>query len=105
AVRAPRFRALAAYALPFVDASAVLGLQLRSIPLWPYPNAIASWTLGLYVLIVALSALALRRALLAVTVAATFICEAVLLERVGIDGSLIVSSGIVLVLAGVTTRW
>lgn len=94
-----------AIAAPFIDVLFVFGVQRLTLPESPSPAGVAGWSLGLFVMVVALSACTLRPSLIYATAALAWTCEAILQRDARVYGGAIVASGLVLVIAALVTAW
>lgn len=104
--RAPAsFQILGANAVPWLDVPAACALQLRSLPLSPSPSGVAGWSLGLFVMLVVLSALSLRRRVLYATIATGWAAEGLLQRAADVSWGAVAASGVVLTLAAGATTW
>jgi signal transduction histidine kinase len=83
---------------PIADVFLVFALQAEALFHSPRPAFGAGWTLGLYALLVAFSALSLRAPVVVATAAVSFALLAVLQVRARVDWTGIAGSGIVLAL-------
>ncbi|HYH95180.1 MAG TPA: adenylate/guanylate cyclase domain-containing protein, partial [Hyalangium sp.] len=70
--------------LALVDVPAIFWLQSLSLPLSPSPGGVAGFTLGIYVCLILLSALSLRRMVTVVVTAAAAVAEVRLQAQAGI---------------------
>lgn len=86
---------------PLADVLFVFVLQESALAHGEQVEFAAGWTLGLYALLVAFSALSLRRRVIAATSAVAFALVALLQHRAGVPWTGIGASGVVLALAGV----
>ncbi len=96
--RVPAQRAMALL-VPLLDMPLVFLIQLSSYPTTPNPGAVAGYSLGLFVLLVALAALSQNRAQIVFTGVVGAVLEAVLQWQADISPGAIVST---FVLMGVT---
>jgi adenylate cyclase len=82
--------------LALVDVPAIFWLQSLSLPLSPSPGGVAGFTLGIYVTLVLLSALALRRMVTIVVTVAAALAEVKLQQQAGISMGAQVTAVVVL---------
>lgn len=94
-----------AFAIPFVDVPAIAALQLKSLPLSPFPAGVAGWSLGLFVMFIVLAAVTFRRRVIYTTTATGWLAEGILQRTAQVGWGAVVSSGVVLVLTAVVTAW
>lgn len=93
------------YSVPLLDVPVAYVLQLRGMPLSAFPAGVAGWSLGLFVFLVVLSALSLRKGVVTTTIATSWAGEALLQRAAGVTWGAVVASGVVLVLAAAVTTW
>ena len=82
--------------LALVDVPAIFWLQSLSLPLSPSPGGVAGFTLGIYVTLVLLSALALRQLVTIVVTVAAALAEVKLQQQAGISMGAQVTAVVVL---------
>jgi predicted Ser/Thr protein kinase len=104
-IRKRRARAFLDFLGPVADCAAIGLLQGLTLPISPHPAGVAGWSLGLFVLIVVLSALPLRVSAVAVTVVAATVAEGALQREAAVGWGAVGASAIVLALAGAAMTW
>ncbi len=92
-------------ASPFVDVLFAFTVQRLLLPLSPYPAGVAGWSLGLFVMVVVLSAHTLRPSLIYATAALAWSCEAILQRDAHVEGGAIIASGLVLGISALVATW
>jgi two-component system, OmpR family, heavy metal sensor histidine kinase CusS len=105
ALRVRSLLTLQAYLGPLTDCAVVCLLQLRSLPLSPYPAGVAGWSLGLFVFLVLLSSLTLRRSVIALTTVAACLGEGVLQRAAEVGWGAVFSSVLILGLTASAMAW
>ncbi len=91
--------AVARYAglsLALVDVPAIYWLQSLALPLSPSPGGVAGFTVGIYVSLVLLSALSLRRTVVVAVTASAVVAEVALQRQAGIGVGAQIAAGVVL---------
>lgn len=92
-----------AQAAPSLDVLIVFALQRSSLDLSPFPAGVAGWSLGAFVLLVVLASLTLRPAMIFLTAAVAWACEAALQREAGVGWAPVLASGLILALTAAVT--
>jgi signal transduction histidine kinase len=88
----------AAWVPPLVDVACVGVLQLRTLPLSPFPSGVAGFSLGIFGLLVALSALTLRGRLIYLAAVASIAAQCVLMRAANVSVAPMIAAAVVLLL-------
>jgi len=96
-------RDLNSLAVPFIDVPVVFVLQFVSMPLSPFPAGVAGWSLGLFVFLSVLSALALEVPVVIATLAMSCLAEGLLQRAAGVGWGAVAASAVVLTMASAVT--